>query len=417
MAQYEFSETAGRIVRSEIREMLKWARRQDTVSFGGGLPDPSLFPVAELEDIQASVLRRKGYLALQYGPTQGEPEALEAFAAHLRSNGDEAGPENLCVTSSSQQALDLLSLLFLDRGSPVIVEAPSYVGAIQAFGRAGADFRAVPLGPEGMDIDRLEAELRRLDGEGKKPRFIYTIPDFQNPAGVTMGLESRKRLLAIAAKRGLLVVEDSPYRELSFSGEALPSLWTLSGGRGVVLLKTLSKMLFPGFRLGWLAAEKELADRFIVMKQSVDLCTSSFVQLAAAEYMGRGLMEGTIKRARALYRPKRDAMLAGLDSALPSGSTRSEPEGGVFLWVTLPEGHDTTRVLRRGLELGVAYVSGRSFFSDGSGGRSMRLNFSFPSVEDIGKGCARLGEAIADCGREAAPAMAGAAAASRGGAA
>jgi 2-aminoadipate transaminase len=399
MALYEYSDTARRIVRSEIREMLKWSRRADTISFGGGLPDPALFPVAELEDIQKIVLDRKGYLALNYGPTPGEPEALEAFARHLSTSGDAAVVENLCVTSSSQQALDLIALLLIDPGSPVIVEIPSYVGGLQAFGRAGADFRGVPLGIDGMDLDALEEELLRLDREQKRPRLIYTIPDFQNPAGVTMSLANRRRLLEIASARGILVIEDSPYRELAFNGKALPSLWSLSGGQGVVLLKTLSKMLFPGFRLGWLAAEPEVADKLIVLKQSVDLCTSSFVQLVAAEYFNRGLLEGTIERARTLYRPKRDAMLAGLDKALPPGSTRSEPSGGVFLWATLPEGWDSTAVLKRGLELGVAFVTGGAFHCDGGGQRSMRLNFSFPSIEAIGLGCERLGAAIAEVGQ------------------
>ena len=395
MASYEFSETAGRIVRSEIREMLKWSRRPDTVSFGGGLPDPSLFPVEELEAISARVLGKKGYLALQYGPTPGEPAAVEAFVRHMADFGDEALPANLCVTSSSQQALDLLSLLFVDPGSPVVVEMPSYVGALQAFGRAGADFRGVPVGRDGMDLDRLEAELRRLDAEGRKPRFVYVIPDFQNPAGSTMGLEARRRLLSIARRRGLLLVEDSPYRELAFDGRALPSLWSLAEGKGVVLLKTLSKMLFPGFRLGWICAEEALAERFECMKQSVDLCISSFVQLLAAEYIGEGRMRGTIERARALYRPKRDAMLAGLDAVLPPGSRRSEPEGGVFLWVELPEGWDAARVLRAALAEGVAFVTGGSFFHEGSGRNCMRLNYSFPSAKAIGRGCERLGRALA----------------------
>jgi 2-aminoadipate transaminase len=401
MANYEFSQEAGRVVRSEIREMLKWSRRADTVSFGGGLPDPALFPIADLEEIQTFVLEKKGYLALQYGPTPGEPEALEAFSRQMAAAGDMARTENLCVTSSSQQALDLLALLLVDPGSPVVVEVPSYVGALQAFGRAGADFRPVPLGPNGMDIGRLEACLLALDAEGKKPRFIYTIPDFQNPAGVTMDLASRKRLLDLARDRGILVVEDSPYRDLAFDGKALPSLWTLSGGEGVILLKTLSKMLFPGFRLGWMAAEPSIADRLVVLKQSVDLCSSSFVQLVAAEYMNRGLLQGTIEKARKLYRPKRDAMLAGLDAVLPPGSTRSAPEGGVFLWASLPEGYDATRILRRGLELGVAFVTGGAFHCDGGGKSSMRLNFSFPSIKDIGVGCARLGQAIADVGATA----------------
>jgi 2-aminoadipate transaminase len=394
MAKYELSETAGRIVRSEIRELLKWSRRADTVSFGGGLPDPALFPIGALKEIEASVLDKKGYLALQYGPTPGEPEALDSFVRHMAEYGDAAKASQLCVTSSSQQALDLLSLLLIDVGSPVVVEIPSYVGALQAFGRGGADLRGVPLGPRGMDLDAFEAVLKRLDAEGKKPRFVYVIPDYQNPAGSTMDLASRKRFLSIARSRGLLVVEDSPYRELVFEGESYPSLWTLSGGEGVILLKTFSKMLFPGFRLGWVAAEEEIIDKIVALKQSVDLCTSSFTQLVAARYIDEGRMDGTLKAARALYRPKRDAMLAALDRELPAGSSRSEPSGGVFLWVRLPEGYDSMAILKKGLELGVVFVVGSSFHCDGGGKNCMRLNYSFPSIPDIGLGVHRLGEAI-----------------------
>lgn len=404
MAKYELSATAGRIVRSEIRELLKWSRRADTVSFGGGLPDPALFPIGELKAIEAEVLDKKGYLALQYGPTPGEPEAIESFVRHMAAYGDAAAPANICVTSSSQQALDLLSLLLVDPGSPVVVEIPSYVGALQAFARGGADFRGVPVGPKGMDLDAFEATLKKLDAEGKRPRFVYVIPDYQNPAGSTMDLEARKRFLAITRSRGLLVVEDSPYRELVFEGESYPSLWTLSGGEGVVLLKTFSKMLFPGFRLGWVAAEEELIDKIVALKQSVDLCTSSFTQFVAARYIDEGRMEGTLKAARALYRPKRDALLAALDRVLPSGSSRSEPEGGVFLWAKLPEGYDATAVLKKGLELGVAFVAGSSFHCDGGGKNCMRLNYSFPSIPNIGLGAERLGEAI----RAVGPGLSGA---------
>lgn len=400
MGNYQFSIEAGRIVRSEIRELLSWTRKEDTISFGGGLPDPSLFPLEEIEAATARILGGRGYLALQYGPTPGEPAAVEAFVRHMAAYGDQADPENVCVTSSSQQALDLLALLFIDPGAPVVVEIPSYVGALQAFARAGADFRGIPLGPEGMDLDALEAELGRLDAEGKRPRFIYTIPDYQNPAGVTMNLAARRRLLDLARSRGIPIVEDSPYRELSFDGSAEPSLWSLAGGEGVILLKTFSKMLFPGFRLGWVAAEESVIDKIVALKQSVDLCTSSFVQLLAADYIDEGRMAGTIQSARALYRPKRDTMVAALERVVPPGSTFSRPEGGVFLWLTLPEGYDAKRILRRSLEEGVAFIIGSAFHCDGGGGSSMRLNFSFPSQKAIELGVERLGRAI----RESAPA-------------
>ncbi len=394
MIRYEFSAEASRIVRSEIRELLAWSRRADTISFGGGLPDPSLFPVEDLERICAEVLGRKGYLALQYGPTPGEPEALESFSRYMGVNGDRAEPGSLCVVSSSQQALDLLTLLFLEPGAPAVVEIPSYVGALQAFGRAGADLRGVPVGREGMDLDALEDTLRALDREGKRPRFLYVIPDFQNPSGVTLSRAGRERLLSIAGERGIPIVEDSPYRELSYGAESLPSLWTLSGGRGVILLKTLSKMLFPGFRLGWIAAEEEILSKIIGLKQSVDLCSSSFLQLVTAAYFESGLMEGTLARARALYAPKRDVMVEALGRELPEGSTWTRPEGGVFCWATLPDRFDSREVLKAALGEGVAFVIGRAFHCDGGGRSSMRLNYSFPSLEAIREGASRLGRAI-----------------------
>ena len=398
MVEYAFSDEASRIVRSEIREILALTRKTDTISFGGGLPDPSLFPIADLERICAQVLQRKGYLALQYGPTQGEAEALAAFSRHMEAYGDTASPDSICAVSSSQQALDLLALLFIDPGAPVIVELPSYVGGLQAFARAGADLRGVPMGPEGMDLDALEETLGRLDREGKRPRFIYVIPDFQNPSGVTLPLPARERLLDIARKRGIPIVEDSPYRELSFGAECHPSLWTLSGGKGVILLKTLSKMLLPGFRLGWMVAEEPVLNKIVGLKQSVDLCTSPFLQYITAAYLDEGLLADTLRRARELYAPKRDAMVESLGKELPAGSTCTRPDGGVFCWATLPPEYDSVEVLKAALAEGVAFVVGKAFHCDGGGRSSLRLNYSFPSILDIREGTARLGRAIRTVG-------------------
>ena len=258
---YEYSKTSKRIFRSEIRELLKYTRKPGIISFGGGLPDASLFPVKEIADITAKVLEEKGYLALQYGPTSGEPEMLEALLGHMAEFGDKATDKEICVTSSSQQGLDLLTLLFLDEDMPVVMELPSYIGGVQVFRRSGAEMIGIPMDSEGMELDHLERTLDRLDRSGRKPRFIYAIPDFQNPSGVTMPLERRKRLIEIAQSWDIPLVEDSPYRELSFTGEVLPSLWTLSGGKGVVMLKTFSKVLFPGMRMGWIIADEQCIGR------------------------------------------------------------------------------------------------------------------------------------------------------------
>lgn len=387
---YQFSSVSNHIVRSEIRELLKWSRRPGVISFGGGLPDPALFPTHDIIELTREVLEKKGYLALQYGPTQGEQEMLEALVHHMSECGDEASVEQVCVTSSSQQGIDLLSLLFLDEGAPIIMEIPSYLGAVQAFRRCSADMHGIPLDDDGMDIGYLRTTLDKMKEKGEKPRFIYTVPDFQNPSGITLSLERRHELVKIAHENEIPLVEDSPYRELSFTGEVLPSLWTVSGGKGVIMLKTFSKILFPGMRMGWLVAEESIADKIIMLKQSVDLCTPSFNQLILAEYLKRGKMKKTIKKAIQCYKPKCAAMLKALNQNMPKEATWSEPSGGMFLWLKLPERIDTRDIFKTAVEHQIAYVIGHPFHCDDSGKNTLRLNFSFPTLEQIESGIKRL---------------------------
>jgi len=391
---YKFSKVSSGIVRSEIREILKLTRKPGIISFGGGLPDASLFPIKDIADITRDVLEEKGYLALQYGPTNGETEMLEALIELMGSFDEKAKPEEICVTSSSQQGLDLISLMFLDDGAPIVMELPSYLGGIQAFRRCGADMRGVTMDENGMEMDKLVKVLNDLEKEGKKPRFIYVIPDFQNPSGVTMSLERRKELIKIGKEREIPIIEDSPYRELSFTGEILPSLWTLADGKGVIMLKTFSKTLFPGMRMGWVVAQEDLIEKVVMLKQSVDLCTPSFNQLILAEYIKRGKMKKSIENAIEKYRPKREAMLKELEENMPDEVEWSKPSGGMFLWVTLPEHIDSKDVLMKAIEHNVAYVIGSPFHCDGSGKNTMRLNYSFPSIEQIKKGIKQLAEAI-----------------------
>lgn len=391
---YIFSGVSKRIVRSEIRELLKWSRKPGVISFGGGLPDASLFPIQDISDITAKVLKEKSYLALQYGPTPGEPEMIDALVQHMGQFGDAATAEQICLTSSSQQGLDLVALLFLDEDAPIIMELPSYLGAIQAFGRCGADMHGIPMDEHGMDMVQLRKKIAELTTAGKKPRFIYTIPDFQNPSGITMSLERRKELVAIAAEQEIPIIEDSPYRELSFTGDVLPSLWTLSQGKGVIMLKTFSKVLFPGMRMGWTVASAELIDKIVMLKQSVDLCTPSFNQLILAEFIRQGKMKRTIEKAIECYRPKRQAMLAALEKYMPAGVTWSKPSGGMFLWVCLPAHIDTAVMFKIAIDHNVSYVIGRPFHCDHSGANCMRLNYSFPSEQQIDQGIRQLGEAV-----------------------
>lgn len=392
--RYLFSNVSKRIVRSEIRELLKYSRKPGMISFGGGLPDASLFPLDDISEITREVLEQKGYLALQYGPTPGEPEMLEALMAHMKAFGDNTSEKQVCVTSSSQQGLDLISLLLLDADAPIIMELPSYIGAVQAFRRCGADMQGVPMDDDGMDIQYLKHSLNRLEKEGKKPRLIYTIPDFQNPSGITMSLERRKNLIKIAKEREIPIVEDSPYRELSFSGEVFPSLWTIAEGKGIIMLKTFSKMLFPGMRMGWIVAEATLIDKIIMLKQSVDLCSPSFNQLILATYIQQGKMKQTIEKAIECYKPKCAAMLNAMGKYMPEKISWSKPTGGMFFWIKLPETMDAKDVFMEAIQHNVVYVIGRPFHCDNSGGNTMRLNYSFPSIEQIEQGVKQLAETI-----------------------
>jgi 2-aminoadipate transaminase len=391
---YKYSKVASGIVPSEIREILKLTRKPGVISFAGGLPDAALFPIQDISDITQEVLSKKGYLALQYGPTKGEDEMIEALIELMASYDEKAKVEEICVTTSSQQGLDLISLMFLDDGSPIIMELPSYLGGIQAFRRCGADMRGVTMDEKGMEMDKLLMVLDELDKEGERPRFIYVIPDFQNPSGVTMTLERRKKLIEIAGDREIPIVEDSPYRELSFTGVMLPSLWTLSEGNGVIMLKTFSKNLFPGMRMGWVVSQKDIIDKIVMLKQSVDLCTPSFNQLIIAEYIKRGKMQQSIEKAIEKYRPKKEAMLNALEKNMPEEIKWSKPTGGMFLWLTLPEHIDAKDIFMTAIEHNVAYVIGKPFHCDGSGNNTMRLNYSFPSIEQIDKGIKQLADAI-----------------------
>ena len=388
---YSFSNLSKNIKRSEIREILKWTRKPGLISFGGGLPDSGLFPLKEIADITKEVLDTKGFLALQYGQTKGEPEMIEALCQHMKEFGDEATIENVCVTSSSQQGLDLLSLLMLDEKSPIIVEMPTYLGALQAFHRHNAKMTGIPMDNDGMKMDVLEETLAKME---EKPRFIYTIPDFQNPSGITMSVDRRKKLIEIAQKYDVPIVEDSPYRELRYVGETLPSIWTLSGGKNVIMLKTFSKILFPGMRMGWVVAEEDIVDKFVVLKQSVDLCTPPFNQLILANYIKKGMMKITIEKAKKCYKQKKDAMLESLEKYMPESVKWSEPEGGMFLWMELPEHIDTKEIFMTAVEHNVAYVIGAPFHHDGRGKNTMRLSYSFPSVDQIRDGVERLSKMV-----------------------
>jgi 2-aminoadipate transaminase len=389
-----YSKNARNMKRSEIRELLKVTRRPDIISFGGGLPAPETFPVKELEDIACQTLREKGAMALQYGPTEGEMPLREEVAKWMAREKATIKAENILITSGSQQGLDIVGKIFLDPKDIVVMEIPTYIGGLQAFSAYGAKMIGVPQDDQGMKMDLLEKTLARLVRRNKKPKFIYVVPDFQNPSGVTMSWERRKRLLELAYKYEVPIVEDSPYRDLRFAGENIPAIYSLDTENQVIVLGTFSKLLCPGLRLAWITAPAEWMDRMVVAKQAMDLCSSTFTQLIVAEYLKRGLLQEQIEKIRELYARKREVMIQALKKYMPKGVKWTEPEGGLFLWVKLPRKMSANDLFPKAVENKVAYVVGSAFHCDGKGQNTMRINFSYPSEQQIDEGIMRLAKMV-----------------------
>jgi 2-aminoadipate transaminase len=389
-----YSKNALNMKRSEIRELLKVTRQPDIISFAGGLPGPETFPVKELEDISCRVLREKGALALQYGPTEGEKPFREEIAKWLRREKSTIEPDNILVTAGSQQGLDIISKIFLDPKDIIIVELPTYIGGLQAFTSYRARMIGVPQDDEGMKMDLLEAVLAKLAKRGKKPKFLYVVPDFQNPSGVTMSLDRRRKLLELAYRYEVPVVEDSPYRDLRYKGNSVPAIHSLDKENQVIVLGTFSKLLCPGLRLAWIMAPVEWMDRMVVAKQGMDLCSPTFTQLIVAEYLSRGLLPKQVESIRKSYSKKLEAMLEALSKYMPKGVEWSKPEGGLFLWAKLPKKMSANELFPKAIEKKVAYVVGSAFHCNGKGQNTMRLNFSYSSEQQIDEGIKRLAKMI-----------------------
>jgi 2-aminoadipate transaminase len=389
-----FSKNVMNIERSAIRELLKITRQPEIISFGGGLPAPDTFPVEELEEITCQLLREKGAVALQYGPTEGEIALREEIAKWMTREKATVKPENILITSGSQQGLDIIAKIFLDPNDSIIVELPSYMGGLQAFSAYRAKMLGVPQDNDGMRMDLLEKALAKLARKGRKPKFIYVVPDFQNPSGVTMTLERRKYLLELARKYEVPVIEDSPYRDLRFVGDSVPMIFSLDKENYVIALGTFSKLLCPGLRLAWITAPVEWIEPMVVAKQSMDLSSPIFTQLMVAEYLKRGLLPKQVEKIRRLYARRRDLMINALRRYMPKGVEWTEPEGGLFLWVKLPKRMDTTELFPKAVENKVAYVMGSAFHCNGKGQNTMRLNFSYPSEEQIEEGIKRLAKMV-----------------------
>jgi 2-aminoadipate transaminase len=392
----EFYSASARVMsRSLIRELLKLTRRGGIISFAGGLPDPSTFPVDDLKAITTRVLEREPQLALQYGPTEGDARLRDELVRWMAKDGIRVGRDQILITTGSQQGLDLVGRVFLDPGDVIVVERPSYMAALQVFRMYRVEMVGVAQDDDGMRMDALEDTLGTLAAAGRHPKILYAVPDFQNPSGVTMSEPRRRRLLALAREHRFLIVEDNPYRELRFEGEAPPPLAALDDDGLVVYLSTFSKTLCPGMRIAWAAARDEIIQQFVTAKQGMDLCCPAFTQAIAAEFCASGALAARVPGIIALYRRKRDAMVAALEREMPPGVSWTHPHGGLFLWVRLPEGMDTEQLLRPAIEdEGVAYVVGSGFHADGGGKNTMRLNFSYPSERDIAEGIRRLGHLV-----------------------
>jgi 2-aminoadipate transaminase len=358
------------------------------------MPDPKTFPVEDIKEITQDVLSKNSARALQYSSTEGLPELRKCILDHLAKDGNNGELENIIISSGSQQGLDLVGKTFLSPGDIGIVELPSYLAALNAFHSYGGELVGIPMDEDGMRMDILEEKLTYLKSEGKKVKFIYTISNFQNPAGVTMSLIRRQKIIEIAHKFNVFIVEDNPYEKLRFEGEPIPSIYSLDNNGFVISLGTFSKILCPGLRLAWILGNKEIIRKMAILKQATDLCTSILSQLIAYEYCQLGKLEENIKSNIKIYKKKRDVILNALEKYFPKEATWTKPQGGFFVVATLPEYIDTGEMFKEAIEENVAYVPGAPFFADGKGQNTMRLSFCFPSVEDIEEGIKKLGQVI-----------------------
>src|SRR5579871_3771604 len=385
---------------STIRELLKFTQQPEVISFAGGLPAPEVFPAQRFREACARVLEQQPQLALQYGATEGYEPLREMIARHIARYGIKAGTENVLITSGSQQALDLIGKLLINAGDRVLVEAPTYLGALQAFNVYGADYLSVPSDADGLRTEILEAALR------SGPKFMYVLPNFQNPGGTTLSEGRRHQLILLADKYGIPIIEDDPYGQLRYEGEHLAPLVVLDRENlrrdngftlgNVIYLSTFSKTLAPGIRLAWMVAPEDVISKLVTLKQAADLHTSTFSQQVAYEVARDGFLDQHVKLIRQVYRERRDAMLHALHDYFPPEVTWTHPKGGLFLWVTMPEGTDSQAVFHAALAEDVAFVPGDAFYANNGheGGRHMRLNFSHSQPEQIREGIRRLSVAV-----------------------
>ncbi|GLU48618.1 PLP-dependent aminotransferase family protein [Nocardiopsis ansamitocini] len=377
------------MVASEVRALFAVASRPEVVSLAGGMPNVSALPLDALSDIVQRVVTEQGATALQYGSAQGDPVLRQHICEVMGLEGIDASPDDVIVTVGSQQALDLVTKVFIDPGDVVLTEGPTYVTAINTFAAYQARIEHVLMDDDGVIPEALEEMLTRLAAEGARVKFFYTVPTFNNPAGVTLTTERRARVLEICQRFNLLVLEDNPYGLLRYEGEPVRAL-RADAPRNVIYLGSFSKTLSPGFRIGWALAPSAVRDKLVLAAESAMLSHSSFNQLVVGRYLATHPWREQIKDFNEMYRARRDAMLTSLDALMPAGSSWTRPEGGFFVWVRLPEGLDSKAMLPRAVGERVAYVPGTGFFHGDDGRGNMRLSFCYPTPEQIREGVRRL---------------------------
>ena len=387
----KFSEDVGSFFRSPVREIFKKVDLNAIYSFAGGYPSAETFPLEEIRRTMSEVIDKYTGKAFQYGATQGVPELRDAVAKRYGVPVD-----RVQITSSSQQGIDVCTRVLVNPGDVVLTSNPSYLGALQSFCSYRADIRGIAHNDD-LEAFRqaYEAELRQVKVEGKKVKFLYMIPDFQNPSGESLTLDERKMLVSLAQKHDFLIVEDSPYRELRYEGNDIPTMYSLDPDR-VIHLGSFSKIFAPGFRLGWAIAHPEILDKIYVCKQSLDLCPPIFDQYVAAEFLSSGRLDENLAKTIALYKGKRDLLLSLLEEHMPEGVRWTRPEGGLFLFLTIPHGFDAVKFYDKALDAGVAYVAGEFFHPDRSGKNTMRLNFSFMTPERMTEGIRIMSKLLKD---------------------
>ena len=387
-----------RLMRSSaMRDLMAITTRPEVISLAGGLPDTSTFPPESFAAQMTRIAQESAAEALQYGPTEGFGAMKAAIRGVMAAEGMAPDPEDIIVTTGGQQAIDLIAKTLVDPGDPVICEAPTYPGAVPVFCSYQADTHQVDVDDDGMKVDELEELLDSLAEDGRRPKFVYSVPSFQNPAGVTLSAERRRRLVDLAREREVLVVEDNPYGLLRYEGEPQTPLYHLDGGDYVIYVGTLSKILSPGIRLGWAVAPPPVMEKMVLGKQATDLCTSTLTQYFALEYFAEDRWRSYVDDLCDIYRARRDAMLEALERHFPEQATWTHPAGGLFVWATLPPYIDTSDLLAKALRENVAFVPGAAAYVDGrQGSNSMRLNFSGSKEDEIREGIRRIGKVVAE---------------------